>query len=527
MINFPQVPNLTRPAERGVRRLVSRLDALCTRLYGVPWNPLHQSGTVAVAMLLVLIATGLYLVLFYRVGSPADSVARIAADPFLGSWMRSLHRYSSDLFIVAAVLHLLRMFAQARNWGPRTMAWVSGLTLLGAGVVCAWTGFVMAWDSFGERLARDGARLLDVLPVFSEPLTRIFAGDRPVPSAFFFVNLFAHIGIPLAMGVMLWLHVSRVARPTLLPPKRVTWSIVGALTVLSILIPAKLGPPADALRLMPDTPTDLFVAWWLPLSERLTPPVSWGLGLGLAALLMCIPILARRRRDGGLAPSVVDPRLCTGCNQCPQDCPWEAITMVERDDGRPTLVALVDPARCVSCGICAGSCAPMGVGPPGRTGRDQLISVREELKMLPLPRPVVAICCSQAPSSYLAVIRARGVHVRGVSCAGNLHSSVVELLIRDGVPGVIVFGCPPRDCTGREGPKWLGERLFKAREAELKERVDRRRVRVATLATGALAEALNELDLFVLDVAALDAPVPEPSVEIDLLCDPVLAELDA
>ena len=139
--------------ERGTRRLLAAVDAVANRVYGWRWNPIHQSGTVAVAMLLALIGTGLYLVLIYRVGDPAASVARLAGDPWIGRWMRSFHRYASDLFLLAAGLHLLRMFAQSRSWGPRTLAWVSGLVLFGAGLVCAWTGFVMAWDTFGERLA--------------------------------------------------------------------------------------------------------------------------------------------------------------------------------------------------------------------------------------------------------------------------------------------------------------------------------------------------------------------------------------
>ena len=61
--------------ERGARRLLTAIDATATRLYGAAWNPVHQSGTVSVAMLLVLIGTGLYLLLFYRLGSPAASVA--------------------------------------------------------------------------------------------------------------------------------------------------------------------------------------------------------------------------------------------------------------------------------------------------------------------------------------------------------------------------------------------------------------------------------------------------------------------
>ena len=518
---------LVRGTERGTRRLIAVLDAAATRLYGSAWNPLHQSGTVAVAMLLVLIGTGLYLVLFYRVGSPSASVARLASDPWLGAWMRGLHRYATDVFIVAATLHLLRMFGQARSWGPRTLAWVSGLVLFGAGIVCAWTGFVMAWDTFGERLARDGARLLDVVPIFSEPLSRIFAGDGPVPSAFFFVNLFIHIGLPLAMGAMLWLHVSRLARPTLLPPRRVTWTIVGALTVAAVLVPATLGPPADAFRLAPSTPLDVIAAWWLPLSERLTPGRAWAVA-GLFVLVpLLVPRFTRRPREGSWAPSVVDPRFCTGCNQCPQDCPWEAITMVARDDDRPTLVALVDPSKCVSCGLCAGSCAPMGVGPPGRTGRDQIISLRRDvLPALAVGRetPLVAICCTQAPTSHIAAIRERGAFVHLVSCVGNLHSSVVERFLRAGVPGVMVCGCPPRDCVNREGPKWLDARLFHEREAELQARVDRRRVRVTTLAPGDLGGSIAAYEAFARDLAALQPPSRDSEAELDPFCKPVPVE---
>lgn len=522
-----------RPLERGARRLLGALDAAATRAYGWRWNPLHQSGTVAVAMLLALLVTGIYLIFVYRVGAPSASVARIAADPWLGSWIRSLHRYTSDLFIVAAALHFLRMFAQARSWGPRRLAWVSGLVLLGAGLVCAWTGFVMAWDSFGERLAREGARLLDVLPVLSEPLSRLFAGDRPLPDAFFFVNLFMHIGIPLAMGALLWLHVSRVARPVLLPPKRITWTILAALAVTAVLLPAPLGPAADPFRLPADTPINLFAAWWLPFTERMSRGAVWASGIGLSLALLLVPRFTRRARVERWAPSVVDPRLCTGCNQCPQDCPWDAITMVERDDDRPSLVALVNPARCVSCGICAGSCAPMGVGPPGRTGRDQVAAARgvvsaglgdaglgEREGSGVGRRRVVAICCSQAPESHVEALRSRGAHVHLVTCVGNLHSSVVEMFVRGGSAGVVVAGCPPRDCVGREGPKWLHERLYNDREAELQPRVDRRRVRTLTLAPGAKGAALAVYDAIARDFAALDRPDPEV-VEPDLVCEPV------
>jgi coenzyme F420-reducing hydrogenase delta subunit len=138
--------------------------------------------------------------------------------------------------------------------------------------------------------------------------------------------------------------------------------------------------------------------------------------------------------------------------------------------------------------------------------------------------PPIAVCCAQASPAHRSALRARGAHIHPVSCVGNLHSSVIELFIRHGVPGVIVFGCPPRDCVGREGPKWLRERLFNEREAELQPRVDRRRVRAATLAPGDLAGAVAALEEFIRDLAVLGIPELEPNGEIDILCDPVPLE---
>lgn len=93
--------------------------------------------------------------------------------------------------------------------------------------------------------------------------------------------------------------------------------------------------------------------------------------------------------------------------------------------------------------------------------------------------------------------------------------------------GVVVCGCAPRDCTSREGPKWLRERFFDEREAELQERVDRRRVRVATFAPGDLRGSVAAFEAFRSELAALQAPSPDTATEIDLVCDPVPLEEDA
>ncbi len=507
-----------RPVRRGVGgreavrdgawRLLARVDAGMNRLYDSRWNPLYHSGAIVVALFLVLVATGLYLLLFYRLGAPWASVARITAQPWLGRWIRGLHRFASDAAVVATAVHAFRMYAQRRSWGPRTLAWVSGLILLAVVFICGWTGLVMIWDVPAQVLAVEGARFLDVLPIFSEPISRTFVGERPLPSAFFFLNLFAHVALPIGVALLVWVHVARLARPVLLPPRRLLWSVLGGLTLLAVVWPLAIAPPADLFREPARAPLDLFYTFWLPATRHLAAPLVWLVGLVLAAAAVTVPWWTRPRSEEWPAKSRVDERACTGCEQCMRDCPYDAISMVPRTDGRPGLMARVEESACVGCGICIGSGAPMAVGPRGRTGRDQLREAREFLtRRRPAAGDVVVIGCEWSAGSQAPELP--GVHHFPVPCAGNVHTSIIEALLRGGAGGVLVVSCPERDCRGREGVRWLRERVLHGREAELQERVDRRRVRLVEAAATEPAVLCGAVRGLAADVAALDGPGPE------------------
>lgn len=503
------------------RRPLSRLDAWLNRLYGWRGNPLYHSGVIAAALLAVVTITGIYLLLFYRVGSPYASVQRITEDIWLGSWMRTLHRYASDATVAAALIHALRMWFQRRSWGARALAWLSGVALLFLILVCGWTGYVMVWDVQAELLAREGARWFDVLPLFSEPISRTFDGTRPLPGAFFFLNLFAHVAIPVGVGLVMWIHVARNARPVLMPPRAVAIAVLGALSLAAALLPIGMAAPADLYRTPVEAPYDLWFNAFLPLTRSLSAGAVWILLLGLTAAVCAVPWLQRPRAAARPGPSVVDARSCTGCEQCRLDCPYEAITMVPRTDGRATLLAKVDTSLCTSCGICAGSCAPMGIGPAGRTGKDQLARVKLYLAMHPVKnREVVLVVCGRGAASLGRRVDLDGAPVYTVTCAGNLHTSVVEYLLRSGAGGVLIASCPPRDCWNREGPIWLEQRLFHGREAELQERVDHRRVRLLYAGEAESRLIRTALADFRRDLLALETAPPEPDPDVERECEP-------
>ena len=500
--------------------MFARLDAWFNEFYTWRYNPLYHSGALVVACFVILLFTGIYLLLFYRISAPYESGGSITAQWWGGRWIRTLHRYVSDLAIVATVVHVVRMFAQGRTWGPRALAWVSGVFLAGFFFLCGWTGYVMVWDVQGQLLAVEGARILDALPLFSVPISRTFVGENALPQAFFFMNLFAHILVPVGIAMGLWIHVSRLARSYLMPPRALLWGTTGLFTVVSILWPAPMATKADLLRLPTSVPFDLAYGLWLPVTQMLAAGWVWLLVITLLAVMVAIPWIMKPEAEQAPPPAYVEPKFCTGCEQCFHDCPYEAISMVKREGGgtRSEFVGLVDPAKCVSCGICSGSCGPMGVGPLERTGRDQLKLVKDFVaKVQPGADDIVIIGCFNGAGGR-GVTEIAGAHVYPITCVGSLHTSVIEYLVRAGTGGVMVASCPPRDCWNREGVTWLEERIYNEREAELKNRVDRRRLRIVYAGEGERATIESELALFRSQMKALDKALSEQDIDIDVEC---------
>jgi ferredoxin/coenzyme F420-reducing hydrogenase delta subunit len=295
------------------------------------------------------------------------------------------------------------------------------------------------------------------------------------------------------------------------------WSVVGLLTTAAVLRPLVMAPKADPLVLPPQVPIDLFFAFWIPLVRD----IGGGSAL-LAAAAVAVALLALPRvtaRPSGIEASSVDAQLCVGCNQCALDCPYGAISMIEREDRGTLLLAQVDPTLCVSCGICAGSCPPMGVGPPGRTGRDQLARVRHFVASPARRRgEIVVICCEHSAGELAPALASAGGVPYPIGCAGNLHTSVIELLLRSGAGGVLVLACPQRDCWHREGARWVVERVLHGREAELQARVNRARVCLANVNGRDRAGAVALLRRFAADVNLLDRPAVDDDRIEDALC---------
>ena len=474
------------PGAPALGRAVAAVDRLFDRLYSSRYNPLYRTGTLAALCLAIALVTGVYLLFVYEIGRPWESVEAIQRDVWLGRWIRALHRYASDAAVVAVALHVLRLVVQGKTWGPRALAWIAGVLLTGMMLVSAVTGFVLVWDGFGQKLAVAGARMLRLLPLFPEPPDRAFVGEAPMPAQFFFMNLFLHVAVPLGMVAFLWLHTARLARAAWFPERRVTLATVAALVLLAIAWPAPLPPRADLLGIPGRLASDWFYGFWLPLAER-TPGAALSVVALVTAVLLVVPWLLRPAAAARPAAASVDPESCEGCRQCFQDCPYDAIRMVEGlHPERHPLRAQVQTDLCVSCGLCAGSCASLAIGPPSRTARDQLTAARRLVAGAPdaAQRVLLVACASNAGlAGRLHRRYADSVAWFDVECAGALHPGTVAYLGRHFADTLIV-PCPPQNCVHREGTALAHARIEGERAPSVPGQIARLPVRVLDASVG-------------------------------------------
>ncbi len=478
---------------RAFDRVFVKLDGAIDRVIPESLNPLAQTGAIANTTFLIALASGIVLLLWYTASiHEAYSSIQSMGGRSLPGIVRSVHRYSSDACMLLVIIHSLKLFFARRFGGARWLAWVTGGFLVATLWLVGWLGYWLVWDERSRQVALGTARMLDALPVFADPLSRSFLTDDKISSLLFFVVFFFHMLIPLAMGVALWLHITRLSRPHFLTKWRMTLWVCVSIALVSVLLPADLAAPAHMTQAPGAFAMDAWYLAPLGLTDRLGSGALWAITLVSGIAFYSIPwTLARKRASA----AVVIESKCNACENCYKDCPYDAITMVPRTDGKVFLTqAFVDPSKCVSCGICAGSCDSAGVGLPWfdvldkRAEMDRFVAAACKRDS----QTFVAFVCTSSAGETLEIdpVTAHcallpGYTVMRVPCAGWVHALTVERAIRHGAAGVLIVACGPGSSRYREGGKWTEMRMAGERVPSLNlDKVDPAKVRVLELFRG-------------------------------------------
>ena len=272
------------------------------RVFGDALNPFYYLGGIAYFLLWIVVGSGLYLYAFFSTGvsEAYRSVEEITHGQWwLGGILRSLHRYASDAVVLAMGLHVVRHFVFDHYRSFRWFSWVSGIALLWLVYISGINGYMLPWDGTAQFVTQATAEWLDALPMFKGVLIRNFISPDAVNDRLFSLLSFLHIGFPLAVLAILWIHTHRVPGARTAPPRPIAIGLTLALVALSLVKPAVSGPPADLASSPATIPFDWFYLPVYPLIYQLGPGVTWGIVATLTALLLVLPWLPpKRAREG-------------------------------------------------------------------------------------------------------------------------------------------------------------------------------------------------------------------------------------
>lgn len=482
-------------SQRAGRWLLQPVWRVLQSGFGGSLNPLNHLGGLTIYFFWIVLVSGIWLFIFFRtsVEGAFGSVEYLTHQQwYAGGVMRSLHRYASDAAIVTLALHMIREFIHDRYRGKRWFSWMTGVPLLWLVIPLGITGYWLVWDQLAWYVALTSAELLDWLPVFSTSMARNFLSADVLSDRFFTLMAFLHIiGLPLFLVFGIWLHVFRINGPRINPPRPLMAGSLVALLALSLGFPAVSQGEVDMAQVPASLGLDWFYLPVYPLVALWSPGWVWLGIVGFTLLLCALPWLAPMRRK---LPAEVHLDFCNGCGRCGEDCPFGAITMMPRSDGKPfASEAVVDPAICVSCGICTGACPTAtpfrkqtelvpGIDLPELTAAALREEIIEKSHGLQGDRRVIVFGCRDDPRWRKAAQELSGTHTAalGLVCAGQLPPAFIDFIFsRNLADGIVLAGCIENDCQYRLGSRWTAARLERTRDPRLRKRVDTSRVALA------------------------------------------------
>lgn len=471
------LPNLyaKRKFLRSFEKIWTWAEGAINRFAKSDFNPLYHLSTLTIFMLLVLIATGTYLVLIYRPGLDiAYATMQQIDSTWFGVLIRSVHRYASDAMILLIILHMLKMLSSDRFWGTRWLAWTSGWIMLAGVWLTGTLGYWMVWDERAQWMTEFMMQTL----AGTSGLTYVAADVEARTFSNFVIVIFLHVFLPLIGFLGIYIHSIRLSRARWWAPRWVAVQAVIGLVLLALIKPVQLLAEVDLTTLPKSVPIDMLYLGLLPMIDAWGHVVFWGLAIFVIGSLFMLPWLFKGR---DLGPAVIDDPKCIGCNLCYAECPYDAIRMVDRSDDTPyTKLAVVNPDQCTGCGICVGACPTDAIDLKIGYNNDRAFNALTEAanREAESGHPVTILFASlrdEALGGLPATLTAqRGDAPFAVSHWGadggrvltmtlpsiaTINIEWIKSLQKEKVRDVVIVSQPYDDNIYREGSHWMSSRL--------------------------------------------------------------------
>ena len=302
--------------------------------------PIHRHsfwyywGGMTLFLFGIQVSTGILLLLYYRASADEayESVRFIMTQVSFGWLIRSIHSWSANLMIAAAMIHMFSTFLMKAYRQPREATWLSGMVLLGLSLAFGFSGYLLPWNQLAFFATKVGTDITGAVPVVGDFMLRFLRGGEHISGGTLTRFFGFHVAVlPAIATLMVAVHLYLVQRhgmsvppsvedagggarrmkfmPGFLMRDMVGWlAALGLLALLSALFPWELGLKADPYAAAPAGIRPEWYFAWMFQTLRMLPSHILGiegelvgiLGIGLGgAVWLLAPFLDDPRGRGG------------------------------------------------------------------------------------------------------------------------------------------------------------------------------------------------------------------------------------
>ena len=174
------------------------------------FNIWYFFGSLALAVLVLQLLSGIYLTMFYKVGEATsfDSVEFIMREVDYGWLLRYLHSTGASAFFIVVYLHMYRALLYGSYRPPRELLWLIGMLLYLALMAEAFMGYVLPWGNMSFWGAQVIVNLFGTIPGIGPGLVEWIRGDYGIADATLNRFFALHVALlPLALLLLVVLHL--------------------------------------------------------------------------------------------------------------------------------------------------------------------------------------------------------------------------------------------------------------------------------------------------------------------------------
>lgn len=265
----------------------------------------YCAGATPLILLAIQIVTGILLT-FYFVPSPEmayESVRHITEDVTMGFWIRGIHRWGSNLMVIALLLHITRVFFTRAYQKPREFNWIVGILLFFLTLTLSFTGYSLINNQLSYWATTVGTNMFKEVPLIGNMVLTFMRGGEEVTTNSltrfftFHVWLLPPLMLILVVIHIIILRVHGISEPKGYPKKYysfypnhfykiivITLFLLSVLSTLTIILPPGLGAPADPSL----TPNHIKPEWYFFPTYRVLQLVSLKLGIILSGIFVVV-----------------------------------------------------------------------------------------------------------------------------------------------------------------------------------------------------------------------------------------------